>query len=388
MRSLAFQGSSLVEVSKRTVIGLALGVAFFLTGHSYANFDRTLKQYLGISCIFKNRFYGIIKLAYPHIKTIFNEMCSEKKEKMKELPDADLGSWKRAVVASDGLWQTKGHFSKNGSFVIENNMTGGLLWGKSCMKEQLNRWKVFHWMNVMSRQRSKAALLRWYGRMNIMHVANPHSMECTSATSAARKHEKYQHYSAETGANIGKYASENGYLKAINCFKDKLPRLMESTVLTFKQAYEKRLRVEKKKANKDATAITIPNENTHGWPLILRDLGIYGALLESVQKRRRAPGSEEHKIVCKRQGRLREKIAQRVSAVDQIDWEDGKKEQCKKFLTPEYTNSDESDLLEDEDGADVKRFFDQKLACEGTQVERTEGPSGPNVQKVIKATCA
>lgn len=47
IRSLAFQGSSLVECSKRTVTGLALGVAFFLREHSFANFERTLKQYLG-----------------------------------------------------------------------------------------------------------------------------------------------------------------------------------------------------------------------------------------------------------------------------------------------------------------------------------------------------
>ena len=66
--SLAFQGSSLVEGSKRTVVGLALGVAFFLTGHGFANFERTLKQYLGILCITKNRFYDVIKLVHPHLK--------------------------------------------------------------------------------------------------------------------------------------------------------------------------------------------------------------------------------------------------------------------------------------------------------------------------------
>lgn len=179
IRSLAFQGSSFVEGSKRTVVGLALGVAFFLTGHCYANFERTLKQCLCISCISKNRFYDIIKLAYPHIKAILYEMCSEEKERMKELPDVDLGSWKRAVVTSDGVWQTRGHFSKNGSFVIKNYMTGGLLWyghkcmgtiilwKRTCLKELLNRWKVFCRMSATSRHKSKAALLRWCGRMVI-----------------------------------------------------------------------------------------------------------------------------------------------------------------------------------------------------------------------------
>ena len=79
LQMVSIQGSSLVEGSKRTVVGLALGVAFFLTGHRFANFDRTLKQFLGISCISKNRFYDMIKLLYPHLKAILDEMCEEEK---------------------------------------------------------------------------------------------------------------------------------------------------------------------------------------------------------------------------------------------------------------------------------------------------------------------
>ena len=37
---------------------------------------------------------------------------------MKGLPEGELGSWSWAVVTSDGVWQTRGHFSKNGSFII------------------------------------------------------------------------------------------------------------------------------------------------------------------------------------------------------------------------------------------------------------------------------
>ena len=45
----------------------------------FANFNTTLRQYLGISCISKNR-YDVIKLAYPHIKDILDEMCEEEKK--------------------------------------------------------------------------------------------------------------------------------------------------------------------------------------------------------------------------------------------------------------------------------------------------------------------
>ena len=95
---------------------------------------------------------------------------------------------------------------------------------------------------------------------SVASLVNPNSTEGSSGTSAARKLGIYQHYSAETHAKIGKYASENGYSKAINHFKEDLPTLKESTARTFKRAYEKRLRAEKKKSNTDATVIAIPSD--------------------------------------------------------------------------------------------------------------------------------
>jgi len=134
-RTVKFCGSALVEGSKRTVVGLALAVAFFITGHGFAKFSRTLRECLGISCISKNPYYETIKLVYPNVTDILNEMCEEEKERMKELDDEELGSWKRAVVTSDGVWLTRGHFSKNGSFIIKNYLSGGLLWyGHKCMR--------------------------------------------------------------------------------------------------------------------------------------------------------------------------------------------------------------------------------------------------------------
>ena len=77
----------------------------------------------------------IVKLVYPHITAILDEMCEEEKNRMKEKDAAVLGSWKKAVVTSDGVWHTRGHFSKNGSFIKKNYLTGGLLWyGHKCMR--------------------------------------------------------------------------------------------------------------------------------------------------------------------------------------------------------------------------------------------------------------
>ena len=55
---------------------------------------------------------------------------------MKGNEDGTLGCRKRAVITSDGVWHTWEHFSKNGSFIIKNYLTRGLLWiGHKCMQE-------------------------------------------------------------------------------------------------------------------------------------------------------------------------------------------------------------------------------------------------------------
>ncbi|XP_048585672.1 uncharacterized protein LOC125568208 [Nematostella vectensis] len=65
-------------------------------------------------------------------------MCEDEKEKMKKMNSVDLGSWDRAVVTSDGVWHTRGHFSKNGSFIVKNYMTQGLLWyGHKSMRGEI-----------------------------------------------------------------------------------------------------------------------------------------------------------------------------------------------------------------------------------------------------------
>lgn len=55
----------------------------------------------------------IVKLVYPHITAILDEMCEEEKNRMKEKDAAVLGSWKKAVVTSDGVWHTRGHFKRH-----------------------------------------------------------------------------------------------------------------------------------------------------------------------------------------------------------------------------------------------------------------------------------
>ena len=91
LRTVNFQGSALVEGTKRTVVGMALAVAFVITGHGFAKFDKALHKSLGISVSLKNRYYEVIKLIYPHVTDILDEMCFDKKEHMKAIPAEQLG---------------------------------------------------------------------------------------------------------------------------------------------------------------------------------------------------------------------------------------------------------------------------------------------------------
>ena len=89
--------------------------------------------------------------------------------------------------------------------------------------------------------------------------------------SSKRKRGNYNHYSPELRAQIGKYASENGNLRALNHFKAQLPnRLKESTVRTFKQEYQKKLKETKRQGIQESVT-SIPHD-TRGRPPLLLDL--------------------------------------------------------------------------------------------------------------------
>ena len=67
MRSLTFGSSPLVESSRRSIVGLALQVAFYTSGCTHIQYYRTLRQFLGVSAVTCKPFYEMIKLVYPHV---------------------------------------------------------------------------------------------------------------------------------------------------------------------------------------------------------------------------------------------------------------------------------------------------------------------------------
>ena len=63
-----------------------------------------------------------------------------------------------------------------------------------------------------------------------------------------------------------------------------------------------------------------------------------------------------------------QKIDRRIAVVEQMDWEEARKERVKQYLTKEYTSSDESEVSEDESGDTTKRFAVKRLSWEGRKL--------------------
>ena len=91
MRSLTFDSSPLVESSCLTMVGLALQVAFYACGCTHMQYYCTLRQFLGVSAVTCKSFYDMIKLVYPCVLDMTQEMCDEAREDMYKLGSDNLG---------------------------------------------------------------------------------------------------------------------------------------------------------------------------------------------------------------------------------------------------------------------------------------------------------
>ena len=129
VEEVPFQSSQLVAAqSRRQMVSLALSLAFFISGHGFASYRKTLGKGLGLGIVSEKPYLQIVGLVLPHIKELLDEMCDEAKVQMQDISSDTLGSWDRAVTTCDGCWQIRGHFSQNCTFVIKNYLTGALLY--------------------------------------------------------------------------------------------------------------------------------------------------------------------------------------------------------------------------------------------------------------------
>ena len=104
-------------------------------------------------------------------------------------------------------------------------------------------------------------------------------------SSSNKKRGNYNHYSPEMREKIGKHASENGNLRAINHFKAQLPNRTESTVRTFKQAYQKKLKETKSQGGIQESVTSIPHGTRGRLPILLDLDQKLISLLKSIRNR-------------------------------------------------------------------------------------------------------
>ncbi|XP_031575501.1 uncharacterized protein LOC116309092 [Actinia tenebrosa] len=89
---------------KRNCVSLETALCFLVYGQGYHNYYKVLKLGVGLDVLARINFQKIIKLAYPHIKTVLDGMCEKAKSNMQSKASEELGTWQRAVTTSDGCW--------------------------------------------------------------------------------------------------------------------------------------------------------------------------------------------------------------------------------------------------------------------------------------------
>ena len=134
-----YRSSQLALESRRHLVSLALSLAFFISGHGYAAYQKTLAKGLGLGVTSDKPFLEVIELALPYVKDILDEMCDDAKHQMKQVSSDQIGCWSRAVTCCDGCWLIGGHSSENCTFVIKNYITGAFLYYEHSSMRDENR---------------------------------------------------------------------------------------------------------------------------------------------------------------------------------------------------------------------------------------------------------
>ncbi|XP_064386971.1 uncharacterized protein LOC135335416 isoform X2 [Halichondria panicea] len=113
--------------TRQSKLSRALQVAFITAGCTHATYRKVL-DILGMAAVSFPTFMQTIRDMHPVVEEMVEEMCSREKERMKNMSQEQLGSWTRAVTTADGVWHTRGFFSKNSTFTIRNYFNGALLY--------------------------------------------------------------------------------------------------------------------------------------------------------------------------------------------------------------------------------------------------------------------
>ena len=127
-KSATFTTLSVSQLIDASEVSLCVQVAFIISGCTHATYYKTLKHALGIEAVSMPLFMRTIRLFFPIVQEMLDEVCELAKQEMKEVDGDKLRSWTRAVTAADGMWHTRGWHSTKATFSIHNYLTGALLY--------------------------------------------------------------------------------------------------------------------------------------------------------------------------------------------------------------------------------------------------------------------
>ena len=117
-KDYSWNTSSLIPGTQHQVISTSLLLSSLLNGSLYSGYEKGMGIVIGDCLVSDQSWSNFVHWLHPIVKNLLDDQCKQVKEKIKEIPDEEFGSWKRAITTCDGGWQTRGFHSKNATFVF------------------------------------------------------------------------------------------------------------------------------------------------------------------------------------------------------------------------------------------------------------------------------
>ena len=98
LSTIPFQSSEMALIAGRKhCTPLAATLAFLIWGGGFHTYHKIMGCGLGLKHHSHPLVYDVIKIAHPVMRMVLNRICSTGKAAMKQLPDDQLGSWKKLL---------------------------------------------------------------------------------------------------------------------------------------------------------------------------------------------------------------------------------------------------------------------------------------------------
>jgi len=109
---VVFDSSSTIPGTDRKAVPAMLMLSSLINGSLYSGYQRGMGSVIGDNIYSEQAWQNFLQWLDPIVKQLLDSQCEWVKQTMKDKPEEQLGSWKRAVTSCDGCWQTRGFPAK------------------------------------------------------------------------------------------------------------------------------------------------------------------------------------------------------------------------------------------------------------------------------------